>query len=371
MNKTRYAEAGVDEPREQDALQRMLPFLRETYKFRKGLGRPCMESGHFANVLDLGKHLGLAITTDGVGTKVLLAEVPEDYFGLAFDCVANNVNDLLCIGAEPIALVDYIGLDIADEALLTEVARGLRDASLVSGISIPGGEIAQVRDLLKSHGDARAFDIVGTAIGLTSLDPSRDDLPQTLDTNLVVAGDAVIGIASSGLHSNGYSLARHALFERGGYHPNDAPPELDGRTLKQALLTPTTIYVPQLLPLLKQLGIIKGVANISGGGLLCLTRLSKSYSFKIHNLPETPRIFSLIQKSGQLSDSDMYAAFNMGTGMVVVAAQSYVESIISHIKATGTSAEVIGTVSAALNPGEILLETVGLLGQGERFSPIK
>lgn len=367
QNKLTYAGAGVDEPREQAALARMLPHLRATYKNRSGIGRPFLESGHFANVLDLGGDLGLAIATDGVGTKILLASEPKHYESIAIDCVANNVNDLLCIGAEPIALVDYIALSIADELLLESIAIGLGRGAALAGISIPGGEIAQVGEMLSGPSGKTPFDLVGTAVGVVSLSTKRHDLPALLNSDAVRPGDILIGLQSSGLHSNGYSLARKALFETGGCAPSSKPPELGGKTIVAELLEPTMVYVPHLLPLLRVGNLVKALANISGGGLLCLGRLSKHYSLEVDFVPPAPSIFRLIIDAGRLTDEEAYAAFNMGIGMALVCDPESVGQLLDHFTKTDISAWVLGKVIEDDAPGRIFLRKEGLIGEGDCF----
>jgi phosphoribosylformylglycinamidine cyclo-ligase len=233
-----YAAAGVDEEREQSAFAAVMrPWLEKTrianpdVRVASGIG-----SGHFASVLSFAGGPSIALTTDGVGTKILLARAAGRYESVGIDCVANNVNDLICVGADPVALVDYVALDAIDEAVLVELARGLFLGADLAGVAIVGGEIAQIGSLLATReaaggGGAPVFDLVGTAVGV--LPAGR----AVLDGGEVQAGDVVVGLRSSGLHSNGYSLARHALFEVGGL-------SLDEGGLADLLLEPTRVYVP-------------------------------------------------------------------------------------------------------------------------------
>ena len=277
----RYAKSGVDELREQLAFRSvMLPWLQDTdiasddVKLLHGV-----DTGHFATVLELGENLAIALSTDGVGTKILIARMAQRYDTVGVDCVANNVNDLICIGADPVVLLDYLAIDQVDEAVLEDLARGLYRGSKVAGIAIPGGEIAQVRDLLASKPESGPmFDLVGTAVGILK---GR----KPLDGSAVASGDVVIGLPSSGLHSNGYSLVRRVL-EEAQLDLSMTVPGTD-QNLADALLEPTTVYVPAIRALWHQDVPLHGVVNISGGGLLNLTRLRSGsrtclISFQLH-----------------------------------------------------------------------------------------
>src|SRR5713101_201815 len=176
-----YADAGVDEPREQRALGPMLAWFRKTYAFRRGIGATAAGIGHFANVLDLGGGLGLVVTTDGVGTKLLIAQALNKFDTVGIDCVANNVNDLLCLGAEPIALLDYLAISEVNEQVLEDLAKGFCLGAERAHISIPGGEIAQVGEMLARHEGGPTIDVVGTALGVVSLSAHRTDVPSLVD----------------------------------------------------------------------------------------------------------------------------------------------------------------------------------------------
>src|SRR5262245_10139671 len=264
-----YAAAGVDEEREQAAFARVMrPWLART-KVRSPLVTSItgLASGYFATLMHLPPGPPLALTTDGVGTKILLAREANRWEPIGIDCVANNVNDLICVGAVPLALLDYMATDRIDEGVLDEVARGLFLGAELAGIAIPGGEIAQIGAMLAdSSGGGPMLDLVGTAIGalpplepkagMPARAPQQPDLSATagtvpgsqpayrkpVDGSEVRAGDVIIGLPSSGLHSNGYSLARHALFTNGGLSLTDQVPGT-GRRLADALLQPTRVYV--------------------------------------------------------------------------------------------------------------------------------
>lgn len=362
-----YADAGVDEPREQRALGNMLGWFKRTYAFRRGIGATVAGIGHFANVLDLGHGLGLVLTTDGVGTKLLIAQSLKRFDTVGIDCVANNVNDLLCLGAEPIALLDYLAINDVDERALEDLAKGLCTGAERAHISIPGGEIAQVGEMLARHAHGPTVDLVGSALGVVSLSPDRTDLPPLIDGQQIKAGDAIIGILSSGLHSNGYSLARKVLLHEAKLQL-DQYMEALGRTLGDELLEPTCIYVDAVLPLLRERRPIKGLVNVSGGGLLSLGRLpAADCSYLIENLPTPQPIFGLIQSLGSLPDAAMFAAFNMGIGFCLICDDSAVTTILRDIKTAGYLALAVGRVTD--RPGRaVCVDPFNLVGIGEAFT---
>jgi phosphoribosylformylglycinamidine cyclo-ligase len=239
MNQDPYASAGVDEEREQDVFARaMRPWLART-RVRSPMVTSItgLASGYFATLMHIPPGPPLALTTDGVGTKILVARQANRWEPIGIDCVANNVNDLICVGAVPLALLDYIATDRVDEGVFEEIARGLSLGADLAGIAIPGGEIAQIGAILASARDGPPMlDLVGTAVG--ALPEGR----QPLDGSLVRPGDVILGLPSSGLHSNGYSLARRALFDVAGLTLGDQVPGTT-RHLDDALLQPTRIYV--------------------------------------------------------------------------------------------------------------------------------
>ena len=203
-----------------------------------------MDIGYFANVIDIGG-IGLAICTDGVGSKSIIAQMMSRYDTIGIDCVAMNVNDAICVGARPISMVDYIAIEKADADILGAIAIGLAEGAKQAGISISGGEISPLKDVM------RGFDLVGMAVGIVPLDriiTGRDLAP----------GDVIIGLESSGIHSNGLTLARHVFFERAGLSIDHVFPEL-GTTLGEELLRPTLIYVPEILDIIEQCPDGKGV----------------------------------------------------------------------------------------------------------------
>ena len=361
----KYAASGVDEPREQAALASMLSAFSRTYSLRSGSGSPNTEDDHFGSLINITKDIALAISTDGVGTKLLIAQDTCRYREIAHDLIANNVNDILCMGAEPVAFVDYIGLDVADEQFLTEFAEGLADAAVEARVSIVGGEIAQIGTMLNPAHRSPRFDVVGTAVGLCSIGDG-DTWPAGLSRRNVGEGSCLIALPSSGLHSNGFSLARSALLDEGGLDLFEPVESLGSKALFEHLLVPTRIYVKQVLPLLKK-GLLQGVANISGGGLLTISRLNPTASFVVDSVPEPSPIFQLIQNSGRLTNVEMCSTFNMGLGFVLAVDQSNVAEVQSMLEQIQEPFFVIGRVTNDLPPGTVDVPPLKIRGKGHRF----
>ena len=383
-----YAAAGVDEEREQDAFARVMrPWLART-QVRSPMVTSItgLSSGYFATLMHLPPGPPLALTTDGVGTKILLAREANRWEPIGVDCVANNVNDLICVGAVPLALLDYVAIDRIDEGVLDEVARGLFLGAELAGIAIPGGEIAQIGAMLADSADGGPMlDLVGTAIGAmppatagpgagpgsgtTAGATAGAGYRAAVDGSAVRPGDVVIGLPSSGLHSNGYSLARRALFTKGGLTLSDQVPGT-GRRLADALLQPTRVYV-KAAEALWAAGITpSGMAHISGGGLLNIARLAADVSYELDALPAPQQVFALIADKGEIDNATMYATFNMGIGFCVVVTKSEQRAAIDALKAAGEDPVRIGWVTA--RPGKsVSIPAVGLYGKGDSFEEVK
>ena len=307
-----YARAGVNKRHIHETHELLARRLESTFATRKGkVGRPIFPIGHYAGLVDLGQGRVLSLHTDSVGTKVLIAQMMKKYDTIGIDCVAMCANDLICTGAEPISFLDYVAMSKPDRAIVKEVAVGLVRGAKEAGMAIVGGETAIVPELLSENG---GFDLTGFAAGVCK----RNEL---ILGDRVVEGDCLVGVASSGIHSNGLSLARKVLLKK--YDLQDEPRELE-RSIGEELLEPTRIYVNPVKELLKR-AKVHGLAHITGGGaLLKIQRVLRSgrLGVDLTDLPEPPGIFRLIQKSGHVSDREMYRSFNMGTGLVVVCPES-------------------------------------------------
>jgi len=291
-----YARAGVSQGAGDIAVAALVEALAAG---RSGESRQVLASGHYANVVRIDERTGVALTTDGVGTKLLVAESLGRWDTVGIDCVAMNVNDLICVGAEPLAMVDYLAVERADPEVAAQVGKGLAAGAEQAGIEIVGGELAQLGELI------RGLDLAGAAFGVVALD-------SLVAGAAIEPGDPVLGLPSSGLHSNGYTLARSALAEV----PMDD--ERLGRPLGEALLEPTLIYVRPVLELLRSEVEVRGLAHITSGGLDNLLRLVADVGYEIDDPLAVPPVFALIGERGGVSGEEMHSVFNMGCGFCVV-----------------------------------------------------
>lgn len=326
-----YSEAGVDielENRSIDAMKRRLTFSR------KGLGAPLTGIGHYAGLIDMGE-FAIAMTTDGVGSKILIANAMRKWDTIGIDCIAMNVNDLLAIGAEPLAFVDYLAVERVDPEVSEQIAVGLQKGAEISNISIVGGETASLPEMI------RGLDLAGTAIGYVKKN-------RVITGEKIRVGDAVVGVPSTGLHSNGYTLARR-IIESSGYTYFDTMPG-DSRSIGEILLTPTRIYI-EVLDLLHKCDV-RGLAHITGSGLLKLHRIT-DLGFEITDPLEPQPVFRFLQELGRVDDAEMYRTFNMGMGFVVVLPEEQADDAC---RIMGPGSKVIGRiVESGLRAGSIRL----------------
>lgn len=333
-----YSKAGVDLDSIKKAHKTIIKMLESTYRFRQNLlGRVLRGAGHYASLIDIGGGRALALHADGVGTKVLIAQLMEKYDTIGIDCVAMNVNDLVCIGAEPIAMIDYLAMERSNEDLVTEIMSGLVRGAEMAGIAIVGGETAIMPDVIKGAVEGRGFDLAGLSIGIVDVD-------KVITGDEIELGDVVIGVKSSGIHSNGLTLARKVLFDHAGLTVQSYVEELQC-TIGEELLKPTLIYVRPVLELLRKGVEIHGLANITGGAFTKLLRIApKGRGFKLDNMPEPQPIFKIIQRLGEISSWEMYRTFNMGIGFCLVVPNHEVDDVIKIFSTHGYEAQQIGTV---------------------------
>jgi len=342
MKHLTYKEAGVL-PIGGELTKTFFESFAATLPLRKDKrGESILDIGYFANVIKLTDHLGLALSTDGVGTKVRLAQALNRYDTIGIDCVAMNVNDLICVGAEPIAMLDYIAIDTVSKEILDSIAEGLVRGATMANIGIVGGEISQMGDVVKG------IDLIGMAVGTVGY--NEINIGQD-----VVPGDVIIGIASNGLHSNGYTLANHALFNTGKYELNTYFNEL-GQTIGEELLRPTHIYVNEILQILNEKIPINALVNITGDGFRNLTRVKQPVNFVIGWLPSIPPIFQIIKEAGNIADVEMFRTFNMGIGFCIVVQNdpTIISEIHSIIHQQGHDSYTIGYVDSSPHKGVVI-----------------
>jgi phosphoribosylformylglycinamidine cyclo-ligase len=346
-----YKETGVDTAEADAGLGHIIARVTATWP-RSGTGRVVLPIGYFANVIEMDG-IGIAICTDGVGSKTIIATMLGKYDTIGIDCVAMNVNDMICVGAKPLSLVDYIAIDHADAAMLDAIAAGLCEGARQAGISISGGETAQLRDIVKG------FDLAGTAIG-------RVDLDKVISGRDVADGDVVIGVRSNGIHSNGLSLARRAFFDSHEYRIDHKFDELD-MTLGEELLRPTDIYVPEAMEILASVSGVKALINITGDGLLNLVRVEAQVGFEIDAPIEPHPIFALIQRHAEATMSEMFEVFNMGTGFCYVVDPAAADRTLAILQSHGRTAQRIGR--AVADPEKkIRIPQRNLVGQHKTFT---
>ncbi len=312
-----YREAGVDIDLEARAVRALIDSL--TYR-RTGAFSMLGKVGHFAGLIDFGPHV-LALAVDGVGTKMLVADALCDWRTVGIDCIAMNVNDLYVMNLEPVAFVDYIATDALSPEKMAQIGEGLNVGARLANMNIVGGETATLKGLVNG------LDLAGTCLGVQKKE-------KVVTGEGIVPGDRIVGVPSSGVHSNGLTLARRVVEEYASYDtllPN-------GKTLGEELLTPTRIYHEVLR--VTEACTIHGMCHVTGGGLLNFKRLSE-YGFSVTDPLPVPEIFSWLQETGGIGDAEMYRTFNMGMGYAfVVPAES-----VAAIRSIVPEARVVGEVT--------------------------
>jgi phosphoribosylformylglycinamidine cyclo-ligase len=325
-----YARSGVDQNAADRAVAALVGVLRTIDTGRAS--RSVLESGHYAAILEVAPNLGIAVGTDGVGSKLIVAEQLRRYDTVGIDCVAMNVNDVVCVGAEPIALLDYLAVEQADPEVLAAIGAGLKAGAEQAGVEIPGGEVAILPELIRGHPSPHGFDLTATCFGTVALDA-------VVTGERITPGDALIGLPSSGLHSNSYSLARKAL--------TDLQEPLGETTVGAALLEPTVIYVRAALELLRSDIPVHGLAHITGGGVRNLLRLTGTAGFALEDpLPVPPVIQLVIERAG-VSAQEAWEVFNMGCGFVAVVPDDRADDATALLAAHHPGTRRIGTVTDA------------------------
>ncbi|MFO0940995.1 MAG: phosphoribosylformylglycinamidine cyclo-ligase [Pirellulales bacterium] len=345
MSPITYKDSGVDLELYEQAMQKLPKLMHRTFS-----PRVLRNDGGFAGLFQLDfscalfrrnyKQPILVSGTDGVGTKLRVAQMFGGHDTVGIDLVAMCVNDVLCCGAEPLFFLDYVAMSRDNPPMLEQIVRGISEGCVQADCSLLGGETAIMPD--HYHGDD--YDLAGFCVGVV-------DKGQLISGQNITEGDVIIGIGSSGFHSNGYSLIRKAVFSAAGLKVDDYIEEL-GTTVGKALMTPTLIYVNltrKVLSHYKVKNVVHGIAHITGGGLLenserilppKVDLVFDRYSWEI------PKVFPWVQKLGQIDSDEMDHVFNMGMGMVLIVSPYYVNSIIEMAQSLNYRASVVGTVQA-------------------------
>lgn len=295
--KMTYARSGVDIHLEEKAIKALAASI--TYK-RSGLGAPLTDIGHYAGLISFGEY-ALGLATDGVGSKVLIATEMQRWNTVGIDCIAMNVNDLLAIGAEPLSFVDYLAIAKPDEDQMAQIGEGLQRGAQLSRMTIVGGETATLPEIING------FDLAGTCLGAVKKD-------HVITGEHIIEGDVLVGVPSSGIHSNGYTLVRK-IMEQSSYGYHDPFPYNQETTIGDEMLIPTRIYI-ELLDVIRECDV-HGLAHITGSGVLKLHRIT-DLGFDIHSPLKPHPIFKFLQEEGDVDDLEMYKTFNMGMGFLIV-----------------------------------------------------
>jgi phosphoribosylformylglycinamidine cyclo-ligase len=324
-----YKNAGVDITKIKQSQEAIGKLIESTHQLQK-LVKIKHGFGHYAGIVEIPGEKLLATHTDGVGSKVIIANLMKKYNTIGIDCIAMNVNDIICIGATPISFVDYIAANKNDQRIFKEIVEGLVNGAKKSALPIVGGETAIMPDVIS--GKEFSFDLAGMVVGLVS----KKDI---ILGNKIKPGDIIIGANSSGIHSNGYSLARKALLRK--YSVKDKVKGVG--IIGESLLTPTEIYVKPILEIIQKCSV-NGLAHITGGSFTKLLRLKK-VGYHIDSLPKIPPIMGLIEDQGVAPD-EMYKTFNMGVGFCVVAPKDQANKIITIFKNHKILSQEIGRITS-------------------------
>ena len=316
--KMTYAGSGVDIFKEEKTVSSLTGMVKAG---RKGFGKALNIKGHYAGLVDFGKH-ALTLCTDGVGSKVIIADEMKKWDTIGIDCIAMNVNDCICVGATPVAFVDYLAMEKPNQKIAEQIGIGLNRGAKLSNISLIGGETALLPELI--HG----FDLAGTCLGYV-------EKKNIITGEKIKIGDVIIGLRSSGIHSNGLTLARKIFENR--YHERFPK---SNKKIGEVLLEPTKIYVQEILNVIKKFRV-HGLAHITGRGVRKLLRLNKNVGYFI-DAPFKPHpVFKLIKEIGNVDDNEMYQTFNMGMGFCIIASEKDADNIVDMLK---DEAKIVGSV---------------------------
>jgi phosphoribosylformylglycinamidine cyclo-ligase len=336
LNIINYDKVGVNIKKIRSTQKNIGKMIAESYSFQE-IGKIVSGFGHYSGLINIGNHV-LALHTDGVGTKVLVAQQMRRFDTIGIDCIAMNVNDIICTGADPFAFVDYIGLKKVNDELIKKIVKGLIAGAKVAKTAIVGGETAVVPEILAGNNDDM-FDLAGTAIGIVQNN-------KLILGNNIKIGDIILGLESSGLHSNGYTLARKVLSK----YQIDEIPEFLTQSVGEELLIPTKIYVQPVIELIKDRKVtVHGLAHITGGSFTKLKRLNNKVRYNLSDLCPPFGIFKQIQKDGNIDIQEMYRTFNMGIGFCIILPKANVDKTISIIEKNKIKVYQIGEVDSKGN----------------------
>lgn len=338
-----YKDAGVDIDRGNEAVEKIKPFVQATYR-----PEVISDLGGFGGLFSIDKEKYedpvLVSGTDGVGTKLKLAFMTDSHDTIGIDAVAMCANDILVSGAEPLFFLDYVAVGEMAPEKMVDVVKGVAEGCKQAGAALIGGEMAEMPGFYQ----AGEYDIAGFCVGIV-------DRSKIIDGSDIQEGDVILGLASSGLHSNGYSLARKLFFDVAQMDVSQYDNRL-GETVGEALLEPTLIYAKAILPLVQEEGKVKGMAHITGGGLI--ENIPRILPSGVHAELDTsawnvPPVFKVMKELGNLSDEECYRTFNMGVGYCVICRPEDASHLLEKIKEQGFSVSQVGKVVAGAGPTQI------------------
>lgn len=345
-----YVDAGVDQTAKDKAVDSILAMARRTHDSAV-IDIPWGFAGLYSlknlPLFDRTyRNPVLVACTDGVGTKIKLAQLVGRHDTVGIDLVAMSVNDLIVTGAKPLFFLDYIACGKAEPARLKAIVQGVVEGCVQSQCALLGGETAELPGMYAPDD----YDLAGFAVGIV-------EKSKILDSSAVKPGDNVIGVASSGLHSNGFSLVRKIVFDAGRKEPNEVVPELGGRMIGEVLLTPTRIYAKAVKEVLRRYKVkkaVKAIANITGGGMVeNIPRvLPKNCAVEIREGSwAVPPVFPWLQRLGEVPHDEMFRVFNMGVGMILITSPVSTNAILRTLRRCGEKASIVGAV--VKGPGEV------------------
>ena len=335
MENMTYSQAGVDITKGNEAVDMIKPIVKSTFR-----DEVVTDLGGFGGLFALNKDQYeepiLVSGTDGVGTKLKVAFEVGKHDTIGIDAVAMCVNDVLVNGAEPLFFLDYLAVGKLEPEQVRDIVSGVAEGCRQAGCALIGGETAEMPGFYP----VGEYDVAGFTVGIV-------DRKKMIDGSTIKEGDVVFGLPSSGLHSNGYSLARKVLFEKAGYKPDTYLTEFDGESVGEAVLKPTRIYVKTILNMLKEVEI-KGMAHITGGGFTeNIPRVLPDNTAVIieeGTWPVLP-IFQVLQREGNIEKSEMYRTFNMGIGFVLIVDQANAVKVMDYCQANNEPIYMIGMVA--------------------------
>ncbi len=344
---TQYKDVGIDIKQIKKIQNQIGKNIEKTHSYID-IGKVLSGFGHYAGLIDIGNEV-VALHTDGVGTKLLVAQIMEKYDTIGIDCIAMNVNDVICVGAKPLGYLSYIGLQKTNELLLKEITKGLVKGAKMAHIAIVGGETAIMPEIISGKTKDFNFDLAGMIFGIIH------DKKKIILGDKIESDDVILGINSSGLHSNGYTLARKILLEK--YWITDKPEFLD-TSIGKELLKPTIIYSKPIIELLEELetNSIHGLSHITGGGFTKLSRLNPNVDYILDDMPKVDGIFKQIMWDGKIDLPEMYRTFNMGIGFCIIVQKDQANNIINLLNKDKYKCQIIGKIKGNGN-GNVVVKT--------------